>query len=335
MRRFSIQYTVAAPKKIIYDLHALKVFLAVSSSGSMTTAARRLGLTQSAVSQAIRQMEEILGTVLVDRSRRPLALTAAGTVLQRHAAPIVEDTESLATIVRQAGASKVPELRIGIIDSFASTVGPRLIRSLLEQVASLSFRSGLAHDQAEGLLSRNLDLIISSDALDDVDGLDRYPILSEPFVLLLPERFTYTSPKPELKALAAGHSLIRFSARSQIGAQIERHLRRLGIKAPRLLEVDATDALVAMVAAGLGWAIATPLCLLQVRSQVSGIRVLPFPGTAFVRQLHLIARSGEYGELPRRVAQLSCDILKRECMPEMRGLVPWLRNQLVVGEPAL
>ncbi len=320
-------------RKIIYDLHALKVFLAVSSSGNMTSAAAGLGLTQSAVSQAIRQLEEALGTVLVDRSRRPLALTAAGMVMQRHAAPILEDTESLATIVRQAGASKVPELRIGIIDSFASTVGPSLIRSLLEQVARLSFRSGLAHDQAEGLLSRNLDLIISSDALDDVDGLDRYPILAEPFVLLLPGRFTDASPK-DLKALAASHSLIRFSARSQIGAQIERHLRRLGIRAPRLLEVDATDALVAMVAAGLGWAIATPLCLLQVRSQLTGVRVLPFPGTPFVRQLHLIARSGEYGELPQRVARLSCDILKRECLPVMRRWVPWLRNHLVIGEPA-
>lgn len=331
---FAIQYTVATPKKIIYDLHALKVFLAVSSSGNMTSAAARLGLTQSAVSQAIRQLEEILDTVLIDRSQRPLALTAAGRVLQRHAAPIVEDTESLATIVRQAGASKVPELRIGIIDSFASTVGPSLIRSLLGQVAHLSFRSGLAHDQAEGLLSRNLDLIISSDALDDVDGLDRYPILSEPFVLLLPDRIAAAHPKPELKTLAVSDSLIRFSARSQIGAQIERHLRRLGIKAPRLLEVDATDALVAMVAAGLGWAIATPLCLLQVRSQASGVRVLPFPGTAFVRQLHLIARSGEYGELPQRVAQLSCDILRRDCLPEMRRSVPWLRSQLVIGEPA-
>lgn len=322
---------VATPK-IIYDLHALKVFLAVCASGSMTVAARRLGLTQSAVSQTIRQMEDLLGTVLVDRSQRPLVLTAAGMVLRRHAAPIIDDVESLAIVVRQAGSAKVPELRIGIIDSFASTVGPSLIRALLLQnVSHLSFRSGLAHDQAEGLLTRNLDLIISSDALDDVDGLDRYPILSEPFVLLLPDRLAATTPKPELKSLAANHSLIRFSARSQMGAQIERHLRRLGVKAAHLLEVDPTDALVAMVSAGLGWAIATPLCLLQVRSQIAGIRVLPFPGTGFVRQLHLIARAGEYGELPPRVAQLACDILKRECMPELRKLVPWMRNQMIIG----
>lgn len=319
---------------MIEDLNALKVFLAVSTCGNMTTAAKRLGLTQSAVSQSIRQLEDNLGTVLLDRSERPLRPTAAGTVLQRHAVPLVEDALALATVVRQAGASKVHELRIGIIDSFASTVGPSLIRSLLAEVARLSFRSGLAHDQAEGLLSRNLDLIISSDALDDVDGLDRYPILAEPFVLLLPEKLGAAMPKPELRTLAAGHSLIRFSARSQIGAQIERHLRRLGIKAPRMLEVDATDALMAMVAAGLGWAIATPLCLLQARSQFINIRVLPFPAPGFARQVHLFARAGEYGGLPQHVAELACDILRRDCVPELRKLVPWLRGQFTVGAAA-
>ncbi|MEO7729258.1 MAG: LysR family transcriptional regulator [Burkholderiales bacterium] len=319
---------------MIEDLNALRVFLAVSTCGNMTAAAKGLGLTQSAVSQSIRQLEDDLGTVLLNRAERPLKLTAAGMVLQRHAVPLVEDAAALVTVVRQAGASKMHELRIGIIDSFAATVGPSLIRSLLSQVERLAFRSGLAHDQAEGLLSRNLDLIISSDAMDDVDGLDRYPILTEPFVLLLPEKLAAANAKPELKTLASGHALIRYSARSQIGAQIERHLRRLGVKAPRLLEVDATDALMAMVGAGLGWAIATPLCLLQARSQIANIRVLPFPAPGFNRQLHLFARAGEYGELPQRVAQLACDILKRDCVPELRKLVPWLRGQFAIARVA-
>src|SRR5690606_29986546 len=113
-----------------------------------------------------------------------------------------------------------------------------------------------------------------------------------------------------------------FSARSQIGAQIERHLRRLGVRAARLLEVDATDTLVAMVSAGLGWAIATPFCLLQARGNMKGIRTLPFPAAGFNRQLHLITRTGEHGELPQRIVELSCEIVRRECMQEIRRLAP-------------
>lgn len=316
-----------------FDLHALRVFLAVADTGNMTVAAARQGLTQSAVSQLIRQLEECMGAVLVDRSQRPVGLTATGRVLQRHAQAIISDAEALEIAVRHAGSNKVQELNIGVVDSFASTVGPSLIKSLLKTTAThLSFRSGLAHDHAEGLLSRNLDFIITSDSLDDVDGLERYVIMSEPFLLLLPERLgTTISDLQDLKKLATEHSLIRFSARSQIGVQIERHLRRLGVKAARLLEVDATDTLVAMISAGLGWAIATPFCLLQAGGRAKGVKAFPFPAAGFNRQLHLITRSGEYGDLPQRIVDLSCEIVRCECMPEIRRLAPWIKNQIVIG----
>jgi DNA-binding transcriptional LysR family regulator len=314
-----------------YNLQSLKAFLAVGATGSMTAAAAKLGLTQSAVSQAIRQLEDALGTVIVDRSHRPLALTRAGRVLQRHAQPIVDDAESLTTIVRQAGSDKLPELKIGVVDSFAATAGPHLIRALLETTSRVSFRSGLTHDQASGLLDRSLDVIITGDAMDELDGLERYPIFTEPYLLLLPASLKADRDAIDMKQLAAAHSLIRFSARSHVGAQIERHLRRLGVRAPHLLEVDASDALIAMVSEGLGWGIATPLCLLQVRSRLEGVKAVPFPGAAFVRQLHLVTRSGEYGELPRKLADIACSVLREQCMPELRRLVPWLRNQVVIG----
>jgi len=314
-----------------YNLQSLKAFLAVGATGSMTTAATRLGLTQSAVSQAIRQLEDALGMVVIDRSHRPLALTRAGQVLQRHAQPIIDDAEALTAIVRQAGSSKTPELKLGVVDSFATTAGPELIKALLKATSRMSFRSGLAHDQAEGLLNRSLDLIITSDAMDELDGLERYPLLSEPYLVLLPENMQVSPGELDLRQLAAGYSLIRFSARSHVGAQIERHLRRLGVKASHLLEVDSSDALVAMIGAGLGWGIATPLCLLQVRSRLERVRAVPFPGPVFIRQLHLITRSGEHGNLPQKVADIACSVLREHCMPELRKLVPWISNQVTIG----
>ena len=97
---------------MIEDLNSLKVFLAVSTCGNMTTAARRLQLTQSAVSQSIRQLEDDLGSVLFDRAKRPLKLTAAGTILQRHAAPLVEDAATL-EILRGFGVDLVQGYLMG------------------------------------------------------------------------------------------------------------------------------------------------------------------------------------------------------------------------------
>ena len=328
------------------DLSALRTFVAVAATGSMTAAARSLGLTQSAVSQTIRHLEESFGVVLIERAQRPLRVTPAGRTLHREAGMLIDEADGLLARVRQSASDRLVELRVGIIDSFAATVGPRLLRTLLASAGSVSFRSGLARDQAEGLLSRQLDLIITSENLDDFDGLERHPIASEPFLLLLPPTQRAASrasgtpplvfePANDLRALAARAPLVRFSSRSQIGAQIERHLRRRGVRAARFLEVDATDAMLAMVAGGQGWAIATPLCLLQGGSQVDRVRAEPLPGPRFSRELYLITRAGEYAKLSSRIAAQSRDILRRECVPVLRRLLPWLAEPIILaGEPA-
>jgi DNA-binding transcriptional LysR family regulator len=340
----------------LHDLNALRAFLTVAATGSMTDAASRLGITQSAISQTIRKLEETAGVVLVDRGSRPLQLSLAGRALQRHAAPLVEDADALLSLVRHAASERLVELRVGIIDSFAATVGPSLIRDLLEVASSVSFRSGLALHQAEGLLAHDLDLIITSEPLDELDGLARHMIASEPFVLLRPVGAGGAAPaaptaaqaplrsgRPpppatafrnagDLAALAADAPLIRYSARSQIGARIDRHLRRIGVRAARFLEVDTTDALLAMVASGLGWAISTPLCLLQMQARLEEVRVGPLPGPAFERQLYLICRAAEHAALSARIATRSREILARDCLPRLRRALPWLPEPLRLAE---
>jgi DNA-binding transcriptional LysR family regulator len=311
------------------DLRLLRAFVALSNVRNMTAAAKRLGLTQSAVSQSIRHLEEILGTVLIDRSSRPLTLTPAGSLLHRQASALIEDADALVAMVRHSSPHKMPELRMGVIDSFGATVGPSLIKSLLASATRVAFRSGLAQEQARALLARELDLIVTSDAMDDVDGLERQPLLSEPFLLLVPAELS-ERVSSDLKELANQYPLVRFSLSSLIGSQVERHLRRLGVRAPRTLEVDATDTLTSMVSAGVGWAIATPLCLSQVRSQLSGIRAMPFPNKPFYRQLFLIWRAREYGEFPRQIAERARKIISEEVLPALHTRFPWLKGQLNV-----
>ena len=77
------------------DIRALRIFEAVASSGSLSLGARQLGVTQSAVSQTITQIEGILQTPVFDRSQRPFKLTPAGIALSRRARQIVEDMDRL------------------------------------------------------------------------------------------------------------------------------------------------------------------------------------------------------------------------------------------------
>ena len=63
----------------------IETFLAVADEGAISAAARRLGVSPSAISQQITGLEAALGAVLLDRSARPIILTPAGAMFRRHA----------------------------------------------------------------------------------------------------------------------------------------------------------------------------------------------------------------------------------------------------------
>ncbi|HEX8013062.1 MAG TPA: LysR family transcriptional regulator [Casimicrobiaceae bacterium] len=312
------------------DLKSLKVFLTVADVANMTVAAKRLGLSQSAVSQAVRQLEDSLGAVLIDRERRPLALTAAGVALRQRGDSLVAEAETLYKTVREQAGAQAQVLRIGMIDSFAATVGPPLIKSLLSSAVHIHVASGLSHDLGAALLERRLDMIVTTDPLEADVALERHRLLREPYVLLLPRALREAEREPSLASLAVAAPLVRFSSDSHIGVQIERYLRREGIVAPHRLEIDTADSLVAMVAAGIGWALITPLCLLQGRADPNAAVPLPLPGPGFGRELTLVSRRGEYGDLPQSIARSAAEIFVAEWRPALSRLAPWLTDAVIV-----
>jgi DNA-binding transcriptional LysR family regulator len=284
------------------DLRTLNVFLAVIECGSFTLAARRLDKTQSAVSQTVRQLEEELGVVIIDRASRPLTPTPPGTMLRDHAGRLLQDAEGLAGRVRGYGSGKVPEIRIGLVDSFAAAVGPALMKTLLDHAVNLTVWSGLTSNLADAFRERKVEIIIGNDALEGIDGLERHELMSEPYLLLTPAAMATEAADPSLATLARNYPMICYNPHSYLGAQIARQLLRRNIRATRRVSVDTSDSLVALVAAGIGWTTTTPLCLLLGRPYLSRVTVVPFPGSRFLRRLFVVSRSGEYSELAGRLA---------------------------------
>jgi DNA-binding transcriptional LysR family regulator len=117
---------------------------------------------------------------------------------------------------------------------------------------------------------------------------------------------------------------IRFSGRSHFGAMIERYLRRCSISAPRYLEIDTADVVMAMIAADLGWTITTPLCLLQGKGYSQDVVALPLRGPAFTRTIYQVSRQGEYEEMAENFYQTSRRVLESHGLPEMKIHIPWL-----------
>ena len=143
----------------------------------------------------------------------------------------------------------------------------------MERVSTITIWAGLTPPLSQALLNRQVDVIVASEAMDDVDSVRRDFLLRESFVLAIPKSARLGRGELTLDTLADRLPLIRYSARSAIGIQIDRHLRRLGIAAPRRVELDSSDTLFAMVAAGVGWAITTPLCILHGRPDPASVRI--------------------------------------------------------------
>ena len=125
------------------NLRNLEAFLAVSESLSFTQAARRLHKTQSAVSQAVRQLEDELGVVLLDRTAGRVKLTGTGLQMVGQAQQLLEQVHRMTSLAREHQHTRLSELRFGMVDSFATAVGPTLISSLLKEAINLSLWSDL------------------------------------------------------------------------------------------------------------------------------------------------------------------------------------------------
>ncbi|MFT3691004.1 LysR substrate-binding domain-containing protein [Paenirhodobacter sp.] len=111
-------------------LRHLRCFLEVARQGSLSAAAAALHVSQPAASKTIRELEEILGAQLFDRSGRRLTLTAAGRVYQSHAGAALADLERAQRLVLDPPGERV-RLRAGVLPTAATGLVPR---------AALAFR---------------------------------------------------------------------------------------------------------------------------------------------------------------------------------------------------
>ena len=113
------------------DLNAMGVFVAVAEAKGFRAAGERLGVSASAVSQALRKLEEQLGVVLVQRTTRSVRLTAAGEQLYASVRPALEDVRAAVAAVGELGDEPRGTLRVAVGSGAEGSLGESLIGSFL------------------------------------------------------------------------------------------------------------------------------------------------------------------------------------------------------------
>ena len=96
------------------ELRLVRYFVAVAEERNITRAAERLHISQPALSAAVRQLEQLLGVELLDRSDRVLAVTPAGELLLAEGRGLLAEADRVFEAVRGRDAAVVGRLRIGL-----------------------------------------------------------------------------------------------------------------------------------------------------------------------------------------------------------------------------
>jgi DNA-binding transcriptional LysR family regulator len=306
-------------------IRALEVFVVVAKAGTMVAAAKQLKLSQPAISQTIASLEQSLGLQLFDRSVRPPVLTLQGTTLIKHAAAITESVRQFRSTVRLGTAAQLPLLRIGILNSFATTMGPYIFKQLRNIAAEWSIDSGFHATRFRTVIDRDFDFAITADESPVPDEVSAMPILTEPFLLIVPAK--YSGRNPSLKAMSEELDLIRFGRDPTLHTRFDRILEKHGVIAQHRYHLDTTEAVLAMVAVGSGWTILPPLAVIKSVQRGDPIRALPFPGKPFHRTINVVSLKNEGLILAQQIHGASIDALRQHFMPPLRKLLPEIAKQ--------
>ncbi len=153
------------------ELKPLAVFAEVVDAGSMSGAARRLGMSPSAVSQTIRALETTGGVTLLHRSTRKLALTEAGERYYPHCRRLLEAARAAAQSLQTARDAPTGELRVSAPVGFAAHIAPALA-PLLAEAPQLRLRL-LVDDAMIDLIDARIDVAIRIGRLADSSWVAR------------------------------------------------------------------------------------------------------------------------------------------------------------------
>lgn len=258
----------------------LRYFIAVAEERHFTRAAARLHLSQPPLSYAIRQLEQALGVVLLERTSRSVTLTDAGRVFYREALALLRQAEDVRTLVQRVDAGLRGRLRLGFVGSMQYRGLPELmgaLRAALPDVEHVLLEMN-STTQIEAVRRGELDIgLIHANPVPE--GLVCRDIVTEAFTVCLPDTHRLARRRRLDLAALAGEDFVLF-ARDASPSYYETVLSlcvAAGFVPPIRHEVRHWLGVAALVAQGLGVAI-VPACL--ARSGLKGARFLDFTHTA-------------------------------------------------------
>lgn len=257
------------------SLDRLETLAEVAARGSITEAARALGLTQPAASRRLQLLEEEVGAPLLARGRKGVRLTETGKMVVAEGEALVERYYRLLSDVRKLQRLEAGTVRVGGGATAVTALLPGAIRRFRAQHKDIVFevREAGSREIAAAVAREELELGLVTLPVHS-DGLDLRPLLRDRIVLVAPRDHLFAGKRVAPGALN-GSPLIGFEAQSAIRRIIDDALLRRGIAMQIVMELRSIQSILRMVELGLGLAFVSSLGLGMdpVRIDVPGLRI--------------------------------------------------------------
>jgi len=240
------------------EIRHLRYFCVLAEQLHFTRAALLLNVAQPALSHQIKQLEEELGTQLVERTNRRVRLTAAGELFLARATRILEQLDQAARETARVGQGEAGSLVIGVVSTAVCSVLPELLRRFRREAPHLAvdIREMEPGEQVEALRRETIDIGLLFLAIQD-PAFDSLVVSRERLIAALPTGHPAASAeKVRLGDLEAETFLIpRQQSVPGFHELVLETLRSGGIPAPRLQPTRLLQTAVFLVAGQLGVAL--------------------------------------------------------------------------------
>jgi DNA-binding transcriptional LysR family regulator len=299
------------------DLQQLKVFRSAAKSGGFTRASEQLGLSQSTVSQHIKQLEDELGCSLFLRSGKKIYSSEAGKLLYTYADRIFTELKNAEMSVRELSAMKRGTIRLGVGATTLTYQLPKVLGEYKRRYPDIELivTTSTTELLLQQVSSQTVDLAIVMQISDNPSNLLITPLESEELVLILsaehPMARKNTLDPGDLESLP----FILYERHSVMQKLIESFFVQMKISPKVTMELENIEAIKSLVSAGLGASI-VPVCSVSQSLQASMLRVMRIKGFPIKRSLALATLDTEM--LPAAIEKLAAQLIRALPPPRSR-----------------
>jgi len=304
------------------DSRQLLAFIHVADTGSFTLAARRIHLSQSAVSHSIKALEELVGCRLFDRVGKKAVLTLAGENLLHHTRKIFREMSGARESLARLGKWGRGRIRIGASLTATQYILPSVLREFKEPFPDyqISIQPGDTHVVLDALRQNRIDVALALEPAR-VEDFEVHDVFRDELRFIVAPSHPWAATGKVVREEIPRQNYILYHQSSQTGAMVDDYFRSERVVLKTVIELGSMEAIKELVKLGLGISILAPwIARAELDSQA--LVALPLGRRKLFRHWAVLQLKGKRPTLAEETFIGLCRSVTENMTVSMAGLTP-------------